>query len=98
MKLIPGLKEISDYNNSTLIWIFNLDNDQLKFLNFSEHRTTGACEEHQLCIDKMLDGIIPLANNVLAKLIQNHHPKWYGKLILVQYPEKVIKFNIKGIV
>ena len=27
----------------------------------------------------MLDGIKPLANNVLAKLMQDYYPNWYTK-------------------
>ena len=37
----------------------------------------------------MLNGIKPLANNVLANLMQNHYPNWYTKCIYVQYPNKV---------
>ena len=37
----------------------------------------------------MLDGIKPLANNVLIKLMQDHYPNWYTKYISVCYPNKV---------
>ncbi|CAG8777236.1 2644_t:CDS:2 [Gigaspora rosea] len=58
MNGIPGLEEISDYyhlvdnNNSTLIQIFNLD-EQLKFLDLSEYSIyqywlhTNNIESHQ---------------------------------------------------
>ncbi|KAF0480806.1 calnexin independence factor cif1 [Gigaspora margarita] len=142
MNMILGLKEVSDLyhlvdnNNSTLIRIFNLNNNQFKYLNLSEYSihqywlhtnkirsyhsknfqekhyeifgvlrtytklpynsgdylgTTSTCKEHPLYIDKMLDGIIPLADNVLANIIQKHYPNWYNKLKLVQYPKKVKK-------
>jgi hypothetical protein len=37
----------------------------------------------------MLDGIKPLADEVLANLMKTHYPNWYQKCILVQYPKKV---------
>jgi hypothetical protein len=37
----------------------------------------------------MLDGIKPLANNVLANLMQEYYPNWYTKCISVRYPDKV---------
>jgi hypothetical protein len=37
----------------------------------------------------MLDGIIPLADEVLAQLIQIHYPSWYKKCISVKYPKQV---------
>jgi hypothetical protein len=48
----------------------------------------------------MLDGIKPLADNILANLIQIHYPNWYQKLISVQYPKKVFiyLFIIKYII
>jgi hypothetical protein len=41
------------------------------------------------CVDRMLNGIQPLADNILANLIKDHYPNWYQKLISVQYPKKV---------
>jgi hypothetical protein len=37
----------------------------------------------------MLDGIKPLADEVLANLMKTHYPNWYQKCISVQYPKKV---------
>ena len=42
----------------------------------------------------MLDGIQPLADDILANLIKIHYPNWYNKLISVQYPKKVHVYTV----
>ena len=40
----------------------------------------------------MLDGIVPLADNVLTNLMKIHYPSWYKKCISVKYPKKVYNY------
>ena len=45
----------------------------------------------------MLDGIKPLADEVLGNIMKNHYPKWYKKCIAVKYSKKVKKlFQVFG--
>ena len=39
----------------------------------------------------MLDGIKPLANEVLANLMKIYYSKWYQKCISIWYPKKIKK-------
>jgi hypothetical protein len=46
------------------------------------------------CIDIMLDKVKPLADNVLAKIMEKNYPNWFNKRIEVQYPSKVSNINL----